>query len=68
MNKTTLKTLKRYIASGEAINATIGILPQVKERLAYSTGCYGMNGMLYKGMDNNIYAIIGRSSNLFTAA
>lgn len=33
--------------------------------LQISKGTYGMNGALFKGSDGNLYAIAGRTSNLF---
>lgn len=65
----TQRELKDMIHRGQAIDITYdeNSLPEgVRlDVLQISKGTYGMNGALFKGSDGNLYAIAGRTSNLF---
>ena len=65
----TQRELKDMIRRGQAIDITYdeNSLPEgVRlDVLQISKGTYGMNGALFKGSDGNLYAIAGRTSNLF---
>lgn len=65
----TQRELKDMIRRGQAIDITYdeNSLPEgVRlDILQISKGTYGMNGALFKGSDGNLYAIAGRTSNLF---
>jgi len=66
MRKMTLKEIKGYITSGIAKNVTWEKdIPSCYDKVAYSTGIYGINGGVYKDEHGNFYAITKRTSNLF---
>ena len=70
MKKVTPKQLKNLIAIGGAKSAD-NLTEEQKdalrpvERLAYSRGVYGANGLLFRGADGALYAVTGRNSALF---
>lgn len=70
MKKVTQKQLKNLVAIGGAKSADRlteeqmdGLRPV--ERLAYSRGLYGANGLLFRGADGALYAVTARNSALF---
>lgn len=66
MFKTTQREIRRYISTGVAIDVTTAQeLPKCYDKVAYSSGVYGINGGLYKDGSGNLYAITARSTNLF---
>ncbi len=66
-SRITQKEIKDMIRTGQAIDITYGDSPDgVRlDVLQISKGTYGMNGALFKGSDGNLYAIGGRTTNLF---
>lgn len=67
MEQTTLKELRRLVRIGDAeeITECKQITESVKQ-ISYSSGVYGVNGALLRGMETGkLYAIIGRVSALF---
>ena len=70
MKKVTQKQIKNLVAIGGAKSADnltqkqMDVLRPV-ERLAYSRGVYGANGLLFRGADSALYAVTGRNSALF---
>lgn len=75
MKKATLKQLKTYIATGAAIDLTRKEFDEIDtlrdtergfETIAYSTGIYGVTGVLVKGnTTGKLYAVTARTSALF---
>ena len=66
MVKITQKTIKRV----NAIDITRCSEEQIKqlprlEKIAYSVGMYGMNGLLLEDKNGKRYKITSRSTNLF---
>ena len=72
--KTTQKELKRLVRTGAAVdvtNASQDIINNIiynRTVLAYSAGVYGLNGILVKNYDGTLYAVVGRTLNLFQLA
>lgn len=70
MKKVTQKALKNLVKAGAAMDASIldacacDKLRPV-ERLAFSRGIYGANGLLFRGADGALYAVTSRNSALF---
>ena len=71
MRKYTLKELRELVRFGVAENYTnkpseyIYTLRRL-EKVGYSSGVYGINGALVEDTETGqLYAIIGRNSNLF---
>lgn len=70
MKKVTQKQLKSLVAIGGAKSADKLMHEQMDalrpvERLAYSQGVYGVNGLLFRGADGALYAVTARNSALF---
>lgn len=72
MRKMTLKEIKGYINNGVATNvATLtneeinNLSKQSIEKIGCSCGTYGINGGLFKDNEGNLYAIVGRTTDLF---
>lgn len=68
MEKVTQKYIRQSVQAGVALDVSKvppSLLPEKEEILCYSSGSYGLNGYLYKGIDGVLYAIIGHSSNLY---
>lgn len=64
MKRTNLRTIKNCLYkefTDNEIKRGIG----VKERLYYSTGIYGINGIIFEGTDGEIYKVSKRNSILF---
>ena len=66
MIKATQKTIKGVNAIDIACYSEeeIRALPRL-EKIAYSVGIYGMNGLLLEDENGKRYKIISRSTNLF---
>lgn len=69
MAKVTQKEIKRLVQIGAAIDVTNVNVPAPKghfEKLMWSKGVYGANGVVVKDTgDGKLYAVTSRSSNLF---
>lgn len=66
MYKTTQKHIKELITNGTAKDVTtVKDLPSCYNKMAYSTGTYGLNGGVYEDESGNLYAITARTTNLF---
>lgn len=69
MKKVTQNEIRRYVHTGAAIDVTNGEVPDPKgyfEKLLWSKGVYGANGVVVKDTgDGKLYAVTSRSSNLF---
>lgn len=69
MIKVTQKEIKRLVQIGTAIDVTNVEVPGPKgyfEKLMWSKGVYGANGVVVKDTgDGILYAVTNRSSNLF---
>lgn len=70
MKKTTQKEIKHLVSIGEAKNVDDWygypcrhIMPIT--RIAFSRGKYGLNGLLFRGSDGELYAVTARNSALF---
>lgn len=67
--KVTQKEIKRLVQIGAAIDVTNVEVPDPKgyfEKLMWSKGVYGANGVVVKDTgDGKLYAVTSRSSNLF---
>ena len=73
--KVARKTIREYVASGDAIDITNISLDDAKKLTAdegwldtelYSMGVYGCNGVLFRGHNTgNRYAITNRAQSLF---
>jgi hypothetical protein len=69
----SLKTIKRLIETGAAIDvtndSTIERRPLNSTIIYYSTGINGLNGIvLIDNVTGKLYAVVGRVSNLFILA
>lgn len=64
MEKTTLKELKRLVNIGAAELIEYVTISGRYDKIAFSSGVYGVNGLLIKS-EGKLYAIIGRCSALF---
>lgn len=76
MRKTTQRTIKNYVKDGAAVDITNYNFDTMKdflhahnlEKIAYSSGIYGINGGLLQDRDNGtLYAITARNSALAMA-
>ena len=69
MTKVTQKEIKRLVKIGAAVDVTNVEVPNPKgyfEKLMWSQGVYGPNGVVVKDTgDGILYAVTNRSSNLF---
>lgn len=74
MTRYTLKQLKEMVRSGIAADFTKATNKEYKElitnggytQVGFSSGIYGCNGKLLKGLkDGKLYAITARSSAIF---
>ena len=69
MAKVTQKEIKGLVQIGAAIDVTNVDVPAPKghfEKLMWSKGVYGANGVVVKDTgDGKLYAVTSRSSNLF---
>lgn len=72
MIKTTLKCIKGRVTEGYAKDITNisakdagELLKNGIDKIAYSEGKYGINGLMIQDNQGNEYAICGRSTSLF---
>lgn len=68
MKKVTQTYIRKSIKAGVAADVSkvpSVKLPKVKEILCYSAGSCGLNGYLYRGEDDRLYAIAGYYINLY---
>ena len=68
MKKYTLREIKRFVSLGVAQDITAASRPAIHEpfeKIGYSAGIYGINGLLQGKSSGTIYAITARNSNLF---
>ena len=73
--KTTLKDIRRYVATNAAEDLTKKRFAEIDairipqlgfETIAYSTGIYGVTGVLVKGKAScKLYAVTARTSALY---
>ena len=73
--KNTLKNIRNYVATNAATDLTKKNFSEIDairvsecgfETIAYSTGIYGVTGVLVKGnTTGNLYAVTARTSALF---
>ena len=73
--KTTLKDIRRYVTTNAATDLTKKSFSEIDairvaecgfEAVAYSTGIYGVTGVLVKGnTTGKLYAVTARTSALF---
>ena len=73
--KATLKDIRRYVATNAATDLTKKNFSEIDairvaecgfETVAYSTGIYGVTGVLVKGnTSGKMYAVTARTSSLF---
>lgn len=69
MQEYTKQQLKDLVKKGVAMDITsLDISPFVGKvhAIGYSIGKYGINGAFLQGLDNQLYVILKRNSNLFT--
>lgn len=66
MKKYTTRQLKELVKIGAAIDVTDAIsttaIPERYEKIGYSRGINGLNGLLMKGKSGKLYAITSRST------
>ena len=66
MEKTTQKNIKKMIRAGQAKEITTSAeISERFDRVAYSRGIYGVNGLVMRGESGQYYAIPLRCSALF---
>lgn len=66
MKKFTTRQLKELVKIGAAIDVTDALsttaIPEWYEKIGYSRGINGLNGLLMKGKSGKLYAITSRST------
>ena len=66
MKKYTTRQLKELVKIGAAIDVTDALsttaIPEWYEKIGYSRGINGLNGLLMKGKSGKLYAITSRST------
>ena len=66
MKKYTTKQLKELVKIGAAIDVTDAIsttaIPEWYDKIGYSRGINGINGLLMRGKSGKLYAITSRST------
>lgn len=66
MKKYTTRQLKELVKIGAAINVTDAIsttaIPEWYDKIGYSRGINGINGLLMRGKSGKLYAITSRST------
>ena len=69
MRKYTQKELKEYVYLGLAVDVTMAndcdAIPERFEKVGYSCGVYGCNGLLLRGESGTLYAVTRRTTALF---
>lgn len=66
MKKYTIRQLKELVKIGAAIDVTDAIsttaIPEWYDKIGYSRGINGINGLLMRGKSGKLYAITSRST------
>lgn len=66
MKKYTIRQLKELVKIGAAIDVTDAIsttaIPEWYDKIGYSRGINGINGLLRRGKSGKLYAITSRST------
>lgn len=66
MKKYTTRQLKELVKIGAAIDVTDAIsttaIPESYDKIGYSRGINGINGLLMRGKSGKLYAITSRST------
>lgn len=69
MEKYTQKQLRNLVATGAALditNSATRAIPENYRQVGYSSGVYGCNGMLLKGLETGrLYAITDRTTAIY---
>lgn len=69
MEKVTQKFLQSLVLSGAAVDITRAVdydaIPERYEKVAYSGGVNGCNGLLFRGESGTLYAVTRRTTALF---
>lgn len=69
MKRYTQKELKSYVKLGLAVDITtahdFSAIPERYDKIGYSSGIYGGNGLLLRGESGKLYAITNRTTALF---
>lgn len=69
MRKYTQKELKAYVTDGIAKDITTAhdfqAIPERYDKIGYSSGVNGGNGLLLRGESGQLYAITARTTALF---
>ena len=69
MKRYTQKEIESYVKNGLAVDITrahdLAAIPERYDKVGYSTGVYGGNGLLLRGESGTLYAITRRTSALF---
>ena len=73
MTRYTLKQLKQIASSSTAVDITnassYDAIPEPYQKIGYSQGLYGLNGLLLKGTETSkLYVVAGRSTAIFVFA
>lgn len=65
--KTTLKEIKNFYCE-DITHITFEECKKIvkKEIVAYSMGLYGINGLIFSDINDKLYKITARNTNLFT--
>lgn len=66
MKKYTTRQLKELVNIGMAIDVTYAIsktaIPELYDKIGYSKGINGLNGLLMKGKSGKLYAVTKRET------
>ena len=70
MEKYTQKQLRALVSDGIAIDVTHAMdrnaIPEYYRQIGYAKGVYGLNGMLFQGLNTGrLYAVTSRTSAIF---
>ena len=69
MKKYKQRELKDLVRLGAAIDVTDAgspdAIPEPYDRIGYSAGIYGCNGLLLQGKSGKLYAVTARSTAVF---
>ena len=69
MKRYTQKEIKSYVDNGLAVDISMAhdlkAIPERYDKIGYSSGVYGGNGLLLRGESGKLYAITRRTTALF---
>lgn len=67
MRRTTQKFIKNHVRRGWAIDVTndSNAIKEPFEKIAFSVGLYGCNGLLLRGHSGQLYAVTARTTAIF---